>query len=179
MKKALILGTIVAVTAFLPLNRAYGADSSVKKPTFFQRIVDKISSLLGTDSEAQASSSAGRELGEARTSLLKTLNKYELLIRVSVSGGDIYLRREILLAKIEKAKELVSKSTISSDHQKVILGSIDELQKVLNEDLINSPQDKIKPLILSMFDQLEALVFEMSEDEAAQLLVILQTLQDK
>ena len=107
MKKALILATIVAITAFSPLNRAYGADVSVKKPTFFQRIVNRISNLLGTDIQAQASSSAGRELGESRTNLLKTLNKYELMLRVGVSGGDIYLKRETLLSKIEKATSYV------------------------------------------------------------------------
>lgn len=178
MKKALTLATIVVMMAFSPPNRAYGADASVKKTSFFQRIVDKISSLLGNDSQAQASSSAGRELGESRSNLLKALNKYELLIRVGVSGGDIYLKRETILAKIEKAKELIYKSTLESSHQKVILDRIDELQKVLNEDLVNAPQDKIKPLVLTAFDQLEALVFDMSEDEAAQLLAILHTLQE-
>ncbi|MBI4091141.1 hypothetical protein HY419_00145, partial [candidate division WWE3 bacterium] len=54
--------------------------------------------------------------------------------------------------------------------KETLLAKIDEIGMVFNLDLVESPQDKIKPVILSTLDEIEKMVFEMSEDDAKYIL---------
>lgn len=163
MKKALIT-LVLLICVFSLQNAAYAAGSSVKKNTFFDSLIAGIKDFFsGSKVDAENVDMSG-----ARGSLLQLLNKYEFFVRVNVSGSDMYLKRDSILAKLKEGKEAISKSSeISPNHKTSLLESLELIEGNLRLNLVDAPQEKTKPVVLNAFDEVEAMVFKMSQEEAS------------
>jgi len=176
MKKTIVVFTLV-LTIFTSQNSALAADFSVnEKPGFFRSFFNKVGSFFSSDSKTYITDNDARELGESQAQLLKLLNKYELAIRVGGSGRAIYLHRDEIIARLGSFKGSVEESSMEDATKDEVLSKIDNVLRVLNMDLVDSPQEKIVPQILSALDELEEMVFEISEEDANSILNLISSL---
>lgn len=153
---------------------AYAAENSGKK-SFFNELFAPIISIFSHTTSAQSSESATEELGPARVKLLKFLDKKEMAVRVSIPGRDIYLKREVILSKLSAVNDQIRESSVSGEVKDAVSVKFSKIEKILNLDLTESPQDKIKPVVLDTFDGLETFVFSISESDASKILAILES----
>ncbi len=179
ISKLSVIAVLVYSVAFLcvPLTRVYSASpeeykNSDSRKTFFEIVVDNISKVFSGIGKAEASNEE-KNLGESRVRLLRALNTHELEVRSGMSGVDLYLKRDQGLETLKKVKVSIENSDLSRNHKSEALSYLDDVKKVYLMDLVDSPQEKLKSLILATFDQHEALVFKISEEEAQSLIASL------
>ena len=181
MKKVLV-ALLLLIWLLCPVNAVQAAQSLVKKEqkttflsSFWAALSNFFSSATRSLSESSASSRK-EEFSGSRLKLLELLNKNELYIRVTVSGEDMYLKRELILEKIDDAEEKIKESQFNAAYQEKLLERISGIRKLLNTDLVQSPQDKIKPYVLDSFDDMEALIFSIEDKDADKILEIFESL---
>ena len=92
------------------------------------------------------------------------------------SGRAIYLHRDEIIARLGSFKGSVEESSMEDATKDEVLSKIDNVLRVLNMDLVDSPQEKIVPQILSALDELEEMVFEISEEDANSILNLISSL---
>lgn len=166
----LISIAFIGFLVFFPVDRAFSAssDSLSKDKTFFELFIERISSIFSGSQSAEASDGE-KDLGKERLRLLKALNTHELYVRSSMSGVEMYLAREQSIELLKKVKVAVEDSKLSDKNKIEVVSYIDDMRKVFLMDLVDSPQEKLKSVVLATFDEYEAMVFKLSEDEVASL----------
>lgn len=173
ISKLLVSALLVSSLAFLfnPLTRAHAqaSNSENTSKTFFEIVVDNISKVFSGIGKAEASNEE-KDLGQNRIALLRFLNAHELEVRSGMSGVDLYLKREQGLESLKKIKSAIEASDLSQKNKTEAVSYLEDVKRVYLMDLVDSPQEKLKSLILGNFDQYESMVFKISEDEAKSLL---------
>ncbi len=176
ISKLLVSAFLVASFAFLfnPLTRAYAqsSNSDNSSKTFFEIVVDNISKVFSGIGKAEAANEE-KDLGENRIALLRFLNNHELGVRSEMSGVDLYLKRDSALESLKKVKKVIEASDLQDKHKSEAISYLEDVKRVYLMDLVDSPQEKLKSLLLGTFDQYESMVFMISEEDAKGLIELL------
>lgn len=164
-------GIFLVIFAMIFVNPAYAAENGSNK-SFFDSFIAPFFSIFSPKLESTISSK-NTEIGSDRQALLKFLNSSEMKVRLALTGRDLYINRKEVGEVISNINIQVRESGVSEKIKRVVASEAESVEKALNPELTESPQIKAKETVLATFDNLEAFVFDISEEDARKLLKIL------
>lgn len=182
MKKLLtVFGLVLALNMCLA-GVSYAAEKSPEAPLLVS-FFDKIKEFLGGSAQASSTTQSTMNapkgvLTDSGLKLLDVLNEQEMQVRTKLTGADLYLQKDTIITKLEAAKiAVVNSPEFTAEHKARITARLDTVITKLNEDLVNAPQDSINQVVLDSYDDLEAMVFNLSDSESQKMLSIIESAQ--
>ena len=145
-----------------------------KEKTLLNILIEKITAIFSVS--ASEASRSSQEFTQEKISILKSLNKYEMFIRTSMNGADLYLNKDLVLENVKKSKMEIEKSKLSPQSKKKLDSELPAIETEFNKDLIEGPQETLKPSVLKLLNNLEEVVFKMGDNDAFEALKLISTI---
>ncbi len=145
-----------------------------KEKTLLNILIEKITAIFSVS--ASEASRSSQEFTQEKISILKSLNKYEMFIRTSMNGADLYLNKDLVLENVKKSKMEIEKSKLSPQSKKKLDSELTAIETEFNKDLIEGPQETLKPSVLKLLNNLEEVVFKMGDNDAFEALKLISTI---